>query len=520
VAKKQKTQTTEETYTQVVPVVFCSNEVMVQALLQRSGTVKAQTYNLFGSLKGWGVSPMSSPDKKLRGLFGMAGFDDAKKLHEWQSLDTVKAIGAQQEAAKSLIGRKIWRKCPMSEVEKQRRQWLSAHRKGEKATKAEVEQSYFVYPRCTVQIERERLYDLLNHDPTGDAWLHRVFRDEYQRGHTFQRNQVVYQSQGYRCKRLTRNTVMLTLNGLTRKDKVQLNLKCRHVLTGQIRVIQNEQGEFEVHCTRRRQTVKVVAAPSQSIGVDKGYTEAFFTSDGEEIGKGLGKLMTAKTERIARTNRNRYRIRCHALTLTPEKQAAMLESNLGYKVKSRKLAREKNTIKSFIRADLRRMVTVPTVIYAEDLTQPIRGKQQAKRINRKLNQWMKGELQDSLEVIAKETGSIVKTVNPAYTSQMDHLTGTLLGNRAGDRFTRITGNVIQSDKNAAKNILMRGSDSEITRYMKASEVRTILLIRTVRYLASIGKTVTEAVNLGWLHSKFTAEAYKLEAELSPHGVSA
>ncbi|MEQ9551386.1 MAG: hypothetical protein RIM23_17470, partial [Coleofasciculus sp. G3-WIS-01] len=46
----------------------------------------------------------------------------------------------------------------------------------------------------------------------------------------------------------------------------------------------------------------------QEIGIDKGYTEAFYTSNGDSIADGVGHLMTEKTKRITRTNRNRYRL--------------------------------------------------------------------------------------------------------------------------------------------------------------------------------------------------------------------
>ncbi len=504
--RKQKTETTESTFTQIVPVVFCSSIDAVEQIMHLSGAVKAQTYKVFGSLKGWGISPMSSPDKVIRKLFGMAGFENAKKLHEWQSLDAIKAIVARQEAAKTYINREIWSKFKLTANEKDRLSWLNQNGKSKK------DEALSLFPPDDIEQTRIGLKEKLHKNPTCDNWLHRQFRKFYQRGHTYQRNQIVYQGAGYTAKRLTRNTVEIVLNGLERKSKITLKLKCRHVVSGQIRVIKNGQGNLEIHCTRKRQVFQIKANPTQSLGVDKGYTEAFFTSNGEEIGKGLGKLMTKKTNRITRTNRNRYRIRAHAATLTPKKRRSIVEKNLGYKVKSRILAREKATIKSFIRADLRRVVTVPTVIFAEDLSQPIKGKAQAKGINRKLNQWMKGELQDSLEVISQETGSVVKVVNPAYTSQMCSQTGTLLGSRSGERFTRISGVVIQADKNAALNILYRGSDSEITRWMKYGEVRTVLLLRTVRYLASIGKSVSFALERGWLDPKFKSEAIRLEAE--------
>ena len=98
-------------------------------------------------------------------------------------------------------------------------------------------------------------------------------------------------------------------------------------------------------------------------------------------------------------------------------------------------------------------------------------------------------------------------------------TGTLLGKRDGDVFTAYTGVVIQSDKNAALNILYHGSESEINRWMKDAEVRKVLLLPTVRYLTSIGKSVTEALNLGWIDPKFKAEVLRLEGqEPQPKGM--
>lgn len=468
-----------EIFTQVIPVVACDDVEQILEIMHLCGIPRSLTYNKLGSLQGWGLD-WRKADPIIRTILQPANIGLPAKLWEWSVNDAMKAISAAQEASKSFIYKAIYR-------------------------------------RTQDERERARLLDLLRNDPTGDSWLHRVFRQQYQRGHTFVRNQIVYQSQGYTCKRLTRNTVQLEVAGLVKGKRVVLKLKCRHIISGQIRLIRNEEGGLEVHCLRKIPAVIPANTPSLQIGIDKGYTEAFYTSDGVEIGAGLGKLMTAKTLRITRTNRNRYRLRAYAIN-HPEKAETILKNNLGYKVKSRRLQREKATIKNFIRRDLRRVITSPTVIFAEDLTAPIKGKQMHKGVNRKLNQWMKGELQVSLEKISKETGSTLSVVNPAYTSQMCSLSRTLLGSRNGDCFTCYTGVVIQADKNAATNILHRGSDIELHRYLKYAEVRKVLIERTVRYLASIGKTVTEALNLGWLISKFKAEALSFEAEISPTGV--
>jgi hypothetical protein len=77
--------------------------------------------------------------------------------------------------------------------------------------------------------------------------------------------------------------------------------------------------------------------------------------------------------------------------------------------------------------------------------------------------------------------------------------------------------VIQSDKNAALNILYRSSDREINPWMKYAEVRKLLLLATVRYLTLMGKSVTEAWALGWMNPKLKAEALGLEDEYHRQG---
>ncbi|NEO74306.1 zinc ribbon domain-containing protein, partial [Moorena sp. SIO3H5] len=148
-------------------------------------------------------------------------------------------------------------------------------------------------------------------------------------------------------------------------------------------------------------------------------------------------------------------------------------------------------------------------VFAEDLTRPIKNKSQSKTMSRKLNSWMKGQMRDSLQKWADWTGSVVTEVQPSYTSQIDSRNGTLLGERTGDSFTGFDGVVLQADYNAAKNILDRGTDREITRYMSKIEVQAVLLRRTARFLEGMGLSLLDAVELGWLDCKHTrTQAFK------------
>ena len=234
----------------------------------------------------------------------------------------MKAIEAQQEAAKTFLIRKI-------------------------------------YQHSTDLTERKKLSKLLSENPTGNNWLHRQFRKQYIKGRTYIKNQVVYQGGGYKALRLTRNT---EIQGLQRGKRITLKVRCRHVISGQIRVILKESGKFEVHCVRKKSIRGKVKKPTKIIGQDLGYTEAFYTSAGESIGKGLGKLLTKKSNRQRAQNRNRYRLRCHAKN-NRKKAASILKNNLGYKTKAKRRAAAQATIKNLIRSDLRRSIQPGTQVY-------------------------------------------------------------------------------------------------------------------------------------------------------------
>ena len=476
----KKRTTTEAVYTQVMPVVDVADIAQIRQLMHKCGVARSVTYNKLGSLKGWGQD-WKKADPTIRAIIHPLQLKMPSKLFEWSVNDCFKAIMAQQDAAKTWIIREIYRK-------------------------------------YSDEDEREKILKLFFNDPRSTPWLHRVFRKQYIRGHTYIKNQIVYQKAGYKAKRINRQLIEIHVAGLIQGKRIKLVVKSNRKPLGQIRLIETARG-LEIHTPFTR-TIPKKPKTKASLGLDKGYTEAFYTNYGDKIGIGLGDLMTGKTERIVRTNRNRYRLHQHQkklLNRDPVKAALILKNNLGYKVKKKKLQAAKNQIKNLIRRDLRRVIKAPTNIFVEDLSIPIRGKKLSKRINRKLNQWMKGELQNSVERIADDTGSIVTAINAAYTSQVDSLTGTLLGVRNGDCFTRYTGDVLQADKNAATNILHRGTDAEITRFMKSDKVRAVLLERTIRFLVKIGVSVDYALKAGWLLPKFKTEILFLELEISDRG---
>ncbi|NEP03322.1 MAG: transposase [Symploca sp. SIO2E9] len=479
--KRRNRIQTEKLSTQIVPVVGVAKSVETELLstMQRLGVVRSESYNKLGSVNYWGID-WKNAYPLVRAFRTPESLELPSKLMEWTVSDVCKAISAQQAACIEALGRSLHKRYPGKENDKRRKE---------------------CYKR------------LSGTDFLTDPFLHRIVRKQCQRGHSWVKNQIVYQQGGYSCKRISRHTYQLELAGLRRGKRNRILVRSNRKITGQISVIHNQEFDrFEIHFLVNHGTI---TAPGQrrEIGVDKGYTEAFYDSDGRAHGKKLGRLATSKSDRITAKNRNRgklWALHRKLEKIDPAKSARIKENNLSRKTENRRYRRDQEAIDQVIGSASKSLLGSESLkVFAEDLTQPIKGKRQSKAMSRKLNSWMKGAMRDSLQKWANWTGSVISEVQPSYTSQVDSVTGTLLGRRNGDSFIRFTGVVLQADHNAAMNILARGTDKEISRFMKKEEVQAVLLRRTARFLKGMGLTLLQAVELGWLDPKHSkSKAFK------------
>ncbi|MEC4816383.1 MAG: transposase [Scytonema sp. PMC 1069.18] len=482
-SKRKPRNVVQKLSTQIVEVVKLSQETKddLVEIMERLGIVRAESHNKLGSIRHWGMD-WHKAYPEVRAFRTPESLGLPSKLMEWTVSDVAKAILAQQTATVANLRPIIYRRYPREENE---------------------------------SIRKECYEKLLTTEFLSDSFLHRIVRKEFQRGHTNVCNQIVYQPDGYSCKRISRHDYLLELASLKKGKRIIAIVRSNRKISGQIRVIYNQDlDRFEVHFlvnfgeyTNSSKVVRI------EIGVDKGYTEAFVDSRGREHGTGLGKLLTSKTNRITKKNRNRGKL--FALFRKNQqhdraKAARILENNLTRKTENKRYRQDTSEIAALIGSATKSLFGDGLLkVYAEDLTQPIKNKRQSKAVSRKLNSWVKGCLRDSLEKWASWSNSTVTLVAASYTSQVDSVTGTLLGTRDGDRFIRMTGDVLHSDWNAAMNILARGTDRDIHRFMKASEVQAVLLRRTACFLKGMGMTLLDAVELGWLDPKHTkSNAFK------------
>ncbi|NEN98738.1 MAG: transposase [Moorea sp. SIO3I7] len=477
----KKTGVTKKISTQIVPVVGMTESVETELLstMKKLGIVRSESYNKLGSISYWGLDwKKAIPEIKSFRTPNSLGLP--AKLMDWTINDVAKTITAQQAACIDAVAKKVYKKFPGKENQNKRK-------------------------KLCKQLRTLAFLD--------NSLLHRLVRKEFHRGHSWSKNQIVDQQVGYKCKRISRHTYQLELAGLRRGKRNRIVVRSNRKIKGQIRLIHNQLLQrFEIHFLVDHGTVGI-PSERRSVGVDKGYTEAFYDSEGQAHGKGLGKVTTKKSDRICAKNRNRgklWALHRKLEKLDPAKSARILENNLTRKTENRRYRKNQSELTAIIGAASKSLFNGESLkVFAEDLTQPIRNKRQSKAVSRKLNSWMKGVMRDSLRKWANWTGSVVTEVQPSYTSQIDSRNGTLLGKRTGDNFTGFDGVVLQADHNAAKNILARGTDFEITRYMNKTEVQAVLLRRTARCLEGMGLSLLDAVELGWLDSKHSkTQAFK------------
>lgn len=482
------------------PVISCSTEdrAIIDALIDELFTIRALVYNKLGSANFWNESWQSAYNI-IKNTFGegeafkVLGKSLPSKIYEWTVSDTAKNIIAQQQAAKKEIISRICARFPIIKP-----------KEGEKLTLELVLQNK------SNELNRKSAYSRLNSfDQIKEVpWLHRYFREEFVKGHCKQNRQIVYQDNGYSCSRISRYLVKVEVQGISKGKRLSLIVRSNRIIKGQIRLIVNEAGNLEIHQFQHfynRDYFQLINRQN-AIGLDRGYTEVFYTSNSEALGLGFGNELTKKTDRITLNGRKKNKLWALAnvkFAFDKEKSSKIIKNNLGNKKELNRRRKDDAYVESVVNSACKIVTKQAENIAVESLVEEISSsKKLSLKARNRLQKWQKGTVADRLSFWATRHATSISWVNAAYTSQVDHRNGTLLGHRDGDCFIGFDEVVLQSDYNASVNILNRSRDSAIGRYMKYTEVRGVLLSRTARFLSSMGLTLMDAIDRGWLDKKY------------------
>lgn len=342
---------------------------------------------------------------------------------------------------------------------------------------AKVKVRRAIRQRSKDDADRKRLYTALKYDRwPDDPYLSRMMRRYCLHGQTKVHNQVVLDVQCYTAFSF-HGQAWINVTSLDRGNRIAIPLNTNRLPSGTLRLILRD-GRVEVHyAVEAEAACSTKPCGQQTIGVDKGYTEAFTDSDGETHGTGLGEVLSTESDYLKVKYQRRNKLKAIA-EAKPKKRDKIVHNNLGRKKMDRRRRKHTQRVRDIVFRAAHSIADKAAMIAAEDLTAPMATKPYGKNQKRRLAGWVKGDLAEALALVSQRRGSTLRTVNCAYTSQMDHRYGVLLGRRSGDAFYCFDGVVLDADHNAARNILARLDDREIELYTPYLEVRKILLERT------------------------------------------
>jgi len=336
------------------------------------------------------------------------------------------------------------------------------------AAKFDVKQS--IRRHTNDKIEQKRLYTLLKADNyLEDSYLSRIMRKYFKRGHNHTHNQIIVRSDDYTVFTLL-DKIWIKIPSLVKGKRIAIPLSTNVSPKGNLRIILRND-KVEVHYAS--ETVLTNDCGKQTLGVDKGYTEVLTDSDGVHHGTTLGTVLSKESDRLKLKYQRRNKLKAIA-----KKKPHVTKHNLGRKKLDKQSIKHQSSVRTIVHEAVNQVVNKAATIVTEDLTSPIAGKKFGKNVSRRLSSWTKGVIASAIENVSRRRGSTVIYVNAAYTSQMDSCDGSLSGKRSGEKFYRENGDVLQADVNAARNVLARLYDSEISRWTPYKQVKSILLKRT------------------------------------------
>jgi len=276
--------------------------------------------------------------------------------------------------------------------------------------------------------------------------------------------------------------VWLKVQSLERGQRISIPTDMDVPFSGNLRLILRD-GRVEIHYVRDEQDAcSTRPCGENTIGIDKGYTEAFTDSDGKRHGEGLGETLSAESDYLKAKYQQRNRLSALAKQYAqtkPRKAANIKKYNLGRKKLDKRKKLHTKRVRDQVYKATHSVVDKAKTIVIEDLRSPIKDKKKyGKDQSRRLSAWVKGTMAEALTMVSQRRGSTLLLVNAAYTSQMDSQTGLLVGKRDGDLFYRANGDVLDADTNAARNILARANDTEIHLFTPYRQVKAILLERS------------------------------------------
>ena len=249
----------------------------------RLGAIRSEVWERFGSINGIGLR-----DRTIRDNWLKQGKQFNVGATPWKQIlcDAISNIKACREAAKFDV-----------------KQAIRRHAKE--------------------KLEQKRLYTVLKSDKyLDDLYLSRTMRKQFKRGHNHTHNQIIVRSDDYTVFTLG-GKVWVKIPSLIKGKRIAIPLSTTVAPKGNLRIILRN-GKVEAHYAAEE--VKTNDCGTQTIGVDKGYTEVLTDSDGVHHGVTLGAVLTKESDKLKKKYQRRNKLKSIA-----KKKPWVTKHNLGRK---------------------------------------------------------------------------------------------------------------------------------------------------------------------------------------------
>jgi len=420
---------------------------------------------------------------KYEALVEIAGRCGSVRTEVWRNYGSVSGLEASFRPVRDFwiasghienLPQRIWR-ATLSDV-------LGDIKANREAAKVNV--NCHVFRNVNDNDKRKELFKNLKKDSVwiNNSYERRLMRKYWKHGKNHTYNQIVLEPGSYKCFQNNGKDYIEVIS-LKKGKRIAIPIGTCYPITGQIRLILRS-GQVEIHYAIDNTDARACGLPGTSIGIDKGYTEAFADSDGIFHGEGLGKILSNESDSLNKKYQKRNKISAVLEKLQEKnlkKAKRIIKHNLGRKKLDRRKKRHQGKVKTIIFTAANNIIGKAETVVCEDLTKTFKSKSLGKSTNRRLSGWVKGLMAEAIDMVASRRGSRVVQVNAAYTSQICSQCGCF-GKRTGDKFhcTQGCGAVMQADVNAAINILARLHDDELYRWLPFTAVLQILLKRCRR----------------------------------------
>lgn len=306
-----------------------------------------------------------------------------------------------------------------------------------------------------------------------DPYLHRLVRQHFKHGKNHTHNQI-YLDSGCYDTFIHNGKAWVDVQSLESRNRIAIPLNTTQVPKGSIRIILKDT--IEIHYgIKYKEQCKATHCGDKVVGVDKGYTYALATSEGEQLGLGLGKVLYEETKHRQDKLYKRGKLREvqeKAIAKGDFKKAQRIEkNNLGTKKWDAHKHKFDGKITNILAKSIHKVVDYARILGVEYLGW------QGDVACAALSDWPKGKMQRLIKQISKGRGASDVTVNAAFTSQICNACDCFGDRKQAIFYCPCCREFYDANLTASANVKDRLYDDEITLYMSVPQVRAILLKR-------------------------------------------